>query len=106
MNALQHKYPPPTHSQPNHSDTSTIPKNNSDWHSSFCHPSENKLKALQKMYPQLDFIHPDHCDTCIMAKQRQLPYRSTNTRADKPLEIIHTDICVAKYRGYDGSQYF
>src|SRR5699024_5554101 len=81
-------------------------KDKVDWHSRFGHPSENKLKALQKMYPQFDFTHPDHCDTCIMAKQRQLPYRSTNTYADKPLEIIHTDICEAKNRGYDGSQYF
>src|SRR5699024_6526280 len=81
-------------------------KDKIDWHSRFGHPSENKLKALQKMYQQLDFIHPDHFDTCIMAKQRQLPYRSTNTRADKPLEINHTDICEAKNRGYDGSQYF
>ena len=77
-----------------------------DWHARFGHPCESKLKELQKRYPHLTMEHPKNCETCIMAKQRQLPYRSTGHVANAPLELIHTDICESKCTGYDGSRYF
>src|SRR5699024_10450542 len=69
-------------------------------------PSEGKLKELRRLYPQLDLSHPDHCETCIMAKQKQLPYRTTTDRASAPLELIHTDICESKCVAFDGSRSF
>ena len=77
-----------------------------DWHSRFGHPSETKLKQLQRMYPKLKLVHPPHCDTCSMAKQRQAPYKLTSHQVAAPLELIHTDICESQYTGFDGSKYF
>src|SRR5699024_2350756 len=76
-----------------------------DWHARFGHPGEGKLKELKKLYPHLDMKHPEHCETCIMAKQHQLPYRTTKERASAPLELIHTDICESKCTAFDGSRY-
>src|SRR5699024_4685096 len=77
-----------------------------NWHARFGHPSEGKLKELQKLYPHLELSHPSHCETCIMAKQKQMPYKTTEERASAPLELIHTDICESKCVAYDGSRYF
>src|SRR5699024_312550 len=78
-----------------------------NWHSRFGHPCEAKLKVLKRLYPLIPFVHPTHCETCVMAKQRQSPYKSsTNDPAKAPLELIHTDICESKCVGFDESRYF
>ncbi len=74
-------------------------------HSAWGHPGQKATKELKKMYPSLNFESPNFCETCIMGKQRQLPYRSTNNHSYQPLELIHTDICESKCRGYNGTWY-
>lgn len=33
------------------------------------------------------------CETCLKAKQTRLPFEGQRTRAKRPLELIHTDLC-------------
>lgn len=33
------------------------------------------------------------CETCSKAKQTRLPFEGQRTRAERPLELIHTDLC-------------
>ena len=72
-------------------------------HSAWGHPGQKATKELKKMYPSLNFESPFFCETCILGEQRQLPYRSTNNHSYLALELIHTDICESKCRGYNGT---
>jgi len=81
-------------------------KETPDYHSIWGHPSEKKLKELQKLYPQIKATHPKVCEPCILGKQRQKPYLTTPERITEPLEVVHVDICDAKCRGYDGALYY
>ena len=68
------------------------------WHLRFRHLNFGGLELLSKkeMVRGLPCIsHPDQvCEGCLLGKQfrKSFPKEST-TRAQKPLELIHTDVC-------------
>lgn len=86
-------------------DTACAALSSMELHSAWGHPGEKATKELKKMYPDLQFGHQEFCETCVLGKQRQLPYRSTHNDSYKPLDVIHTDICESKCRGYRNEYY-
>ncbi len=77
----------------------------SELHSAWGHPGKKATEKLKKRFPNMNFEFPEFCETCVLGKQQQFPYRSTENTTYQPLEVIHTDICESKCRGFDGSWY-
>ncbi|XP_039314613.1 uncharacterized protein LOC120359758 [Solenopsis invicta] len=66
------------------------------WHVRLGHASLNYLKQLQKVEKRLENVKFDNsileCEVCIMAKMTKLPLKENRSRAQRPLQVIHTDI--------------
>ncbi|GAU17048.1 hypothetical protein TSUD_105470 [Trifolium subterraneum] len=63
------------------------------WHFRLGHTSKNRLDILHKLYPNIEVNKVDFCcDVCHFAKQRKLPYDTSNSRASVCLELLHMDI--------------
>ena len=68
------------------------------WHLRFGHLNFGSLELLSKknMVKGLPSInHPDQvCEGCLLGKQFRKSFpRESDSRAKKPLELIHTDVC-------------
>lgn len=88
------------------SDFALSAKQVEDFHTKLGHPGASKMAVMKKLYPDLAMVHPDRCETCLRTKIKQLPYRSSDSRASEPLELIHTDLCGPfRITGHDGSRY-
>ncbi|KAH9392459.1 hypothetical protein TYRP_005538 [Tyrophagus putrescentiae] len=86
-------------------DLSFAAMSSAELHSAWGHPGKKATEKLKKKFPTMNFEFPEFCETCVLGKQQQLPYRSTENTSYQPLEVIHTDICESKCRGFDGSWY-
>lgn len=66
------------------------------WHSRLGHASLDYLKQLQKLEVKLKNVKSEKdildCDICKLAKMAKIPLKGKRKRAERPLEIIHTDI--------------
>lgn len=68
------------------------------WHNRLGHLNYAKLRYLLRM-KYLDipldasFEEPPPCNACIKAKLARKPFHSSETRATRPLEVLHSDIC-------------
>lgn len=52
-------------------------------------------------------IKKGNCTVCCEGKQSRLPFKYQGSRANKPLEVIHTDVCgPMENRSIGGSKYF
>ncbi|GAU26813.1 hypothetical protein TSUD_289180 [Trifolium subterraneum] len=68
------------------------------WHLRFGHLNFGGLELLSKkeMVRGLPYInHPNQvCEGCLLGKQFKMSFpKESNSRAQKPLELIHTDVC-------------
>ncbi|KAH9681844.1 hypothetical protein KPL71_027113 [Citrus sinensis] len=68
------------------------------WHLRYGHLNFGGLELLSKknMVKGLPYInHPDQlCEGCLLGKQFRKSFpKESNSRAQKPLEFIHTDVC-------------
>jgi hypothetical protein len=77
----------------------TISCNNSNviplsalWHFRFGHLSNSRLSDLTQMYPNISVDNKIVCDVCHFAKQRKLPFTSSNSIAKSNFELLHLDI--------------
>ena len=65
------------------------------WHVRLGHTSLSYLKKLQKVIKSLEKVKFDdsilECEVCIMAKMEKLPFKESRKRAERPLQVIHTD---------------
>lgn len=65
------------------------------WHMRLGHASLNYLKKLQKIESKLEGIKFDEsileCEVCILAKMTKYPFKNERNRAERSLQIIHTD---------------
>ncbi|CAJ2640870.1 unnamed protein product [Trifolium pratense] len=82
------------------------------WHLRFGHLNFGGLELLSKkeMVRGLPYInHPNQvCEGCLLGKQFKMSFpKESSSRAQKPLELIHTDVCgPIKPRSLDKSNYF
>ncbi|KAJ7976200.1 Retrovirus-related Pol polyprotein from transposon TNT 1-94 [Quillaja saponaria] len=67
------------------------------WHMRLGHLNFGGLKNLgeKKMVYELPFInHPNQlCEACLLGKHARKSFPKEATRATKPLQLIHTDVC-------------
>ncbi|XP_045474683.1 uncharacterized protein LOC123680695 isoform X2 [Harmonia axyridis] len=65
------------------------------WHCRLGHASLNYLKKMQKLNDKLKKVIFDEsileCEVCIMSKMEKLPFKETRMRAERQLQLIHTD---------------
>ena len=76
---------------------SVIKKGNSDsvaWHTRMGHISEQGLVELSKqgIIPNYTHVNLPFCEVCVQGKQHRIKFSSSNYRAKKPLEYIHSDL--------------
>lgn len=73
-----------------------------NWHRKLEHLSMGSIKKLieNKMVTGIMDINERDtknfeipCEICLKAKQVRFPFDSERTKATRPLEIIHTDLC-------------
>lgn len=66
------------------------------WHLRLGHASLNYLKMLQKKEKKLERVKFDDsirdCEVCILSKMEKLPFKQNRSRAERPLQIIHSDV--------------
>ncbi|OXU18496.1 hypothetical protein TSAR_013668 [Trichomalopsis sarcophagae] len=66
------------------------------WHIRLGHASLNYLKMLQKKEKILKHVKFDEsirdCEECILSKMEKLPFKQNKSRAERPLQIIHSDL--------------
>ncbi|KAH9521372.1 hypothetical protein DERF_005036 [Dermatophagoides farinae] len=69
-------------------------------HEKFGHPGVNNTKKIREIFQvPIDVI--DKCETCKLSKLKSLPYNSSDSISDAPLELIHFDICGPIEESYD-----
>lgn len=66
------------------------------WHRRLGHPSNEKMKQLQReQYINIsgsdgkDII----CEICVKSKQTRGRFQKYNVKTNRPLELVHTDVC-------------
>jgi len=68
------------------------------WHRRLGHQSDNYKKKLSKIVDGLNLnIGRDYstsgCSVCTKGKQSANQFHGTRTRAARPLQLVHTDVC-------------
>lgn len=63
-----------------------------EWHRKLGHPSYQNMYFLKEFLPDL-CIPREKCEICIRAKHSKKPFKSTEKHSDKPLQLIHMDVC-------------
>lgn len=82
------------------------------WHRRFGHLGMRNVCDLanSKMVNGIDFSVTDSlglCEACIMGKHFRCPFGTRTTRASRPLERVHTDVCgPITPSTWDGKRYF
>lgn len=99
--------------QDNHENTLFLAKEKGtalEWHRRLGHPGKDILEILPNMADGILLEgnkRIEQCEICIKAKQTRLPFTSERKRAERPLQIIHTDICGPFDKlTHDGNRYF
>ena len=66
------------------------------WHNRLAHPSLEYLRKLKKSEDSLKNVNFEeslkNCETCVLSKMSRQPCKEIRTRADYPLQRIHSDI--------------
>lgn len=83
----------------------------SEWHRKLGHISLPYLKKLSKMCDGLpadiNLCEDILCDICLKAKQVRLPFNTSREKANRPLKLIHSDICgPIEVLTHDSKKYF
>ncbi|XP_024081556.1 uncharacterized protein LOC106664782 [Cimex lectularius] len=67
------------------------------------------MSMLQDMTYGIDklMVRNDPCEVCIKGKHVRLPFKRSKFRAQKPLELVHTDLCgPMETKSIGGNRYF
>lgn len=66
------------------------------WHVRLGHASLTYLQMMQKKEKILEDIEFDDsikdCEVCILSKMEKVPFKQGRSRAERPLQMIHTDL--------------
>lgn len=69
------------------------------WHQKLGHLGKGNMKRLLTMSEGMKITEESlnglnsPCETCLKAKQTRIPFGKDRTKAKRPLEIVHTDVC-------------
>lgn len=80
-----------------------------EWHRKMGHLGWTNLKLLPHLARGVEFKEENigSCIVCAMAKQTKKPHNTTRRRADRPMQVIHTDVCgPVNPATHDGKKYF
>ena len=78
------------------------------WHARLCHIGQNRIDRLVKqgLLPNYDKVDLFTCEHCLTGKATRKPF-GKGTRADFPLQLVHSDICgPMNVRARHGAYYF
>lgn len=73
-----------------------------EWHRRFAHLGYDNLAKLVKgnMVKGINIsaeefleANKEVCEPCAVAKQTRLPFQSSDSKADQPLALVHSDVC-------------
>jgi len=81
------------------------------WHRRLGHLGHQNMCKLitKKMVEGIDckFDDLDFCESCVKAKQTKLPFSNTRIRANRPLGLVHSDVCgPSNVASHDDKRYF
>ena len=79
------------------------------WHRRLGHLSMDgicKLKGMAEGIPDKLSRDIDFCECCKRSKMTKLPFADERTRARRPLQRIHSDVCGPLDATHDGYKYF
>lgn len=79
------------------------------WHQRLGHPSSRVLRQILKLCSISDKSNErgDFCEACKYGKAHRLPYQASQFQANKPLELIHSDLWgPAPLQSTNGFQYY
>ena len=64
------------------------------WHCRLGHTSERRMTKLHKCgsLRSFDYESFDTCESCLLGKMTKLPFKGKGKRANKLLDLIHTDV--------------
>lgn len=62
------------------------------WHRKLGHPGYQSMSFLREYVPELQ-IPSGKCEICVRAKHSKKPFKSSERHSDKPLQLIHMDVC-------------
>ena len=73
------------------------------WHKRLGHTGAEKMKQLMEKVPGVSALD-GHCDACKRGKLKQGPFRRSDSKASRPLELVHMDIAGPhSVQGFEGS---
>ncbi|CAH0719500.1 unnamed protein product, partial [Brenthis ino] len=93
------------------SDIAMVGQSNSglaEWHSKLGHQNIEHVKTILKQN-NIEYKEGDSeiCTSCLQGKQHKLPFNKSNTRGEKPGDLIHMDICgPMECESLGGAKYF
>lgn len=73
------------------------------WHQRLGHPSNRSEKQICKLMGKR--FEKSSCDHCIEAKQTKVPHVRERIRAQRSLQLIHSDVLVVNQADYQGRRY-
>lgn len=82
------------------------------WHQRLGHLNARSVLVIQSMVSGMnlskDELSMPFCEGCVQSKQHRAPFpKDGETRAKKPLEILHLDVCnTMKSTSMNGARYF
>eukprot|EP00892_Ulva_mutabilis_P000512 jgi/Ulvmu1/10461/UM063_0017.1 len=79
------------------------------WHRRLRHPGERALMAVAAEAQLTEVVAGEmvpHCHACKLAKQAREPFVRSSNRAEKPLDLLHTDVMGPfQVRSWGGKRY-
>ncbi|KAI9568690.1 hypothetical protein HD554DRAFT_1992931, partial [Boletus coccyginus] len=90
----------------------SVPLDLALWHRRLAHHNVAEVKALieHNMITglDLDVKTPPYpvCEPCLAGRMNANPFPSTEWRASRPLELVHTDVHEVPYRTFTGCRYW
>ena len=90
----------------------TVPLDLSLWHRRFAHHNVTDIKSVMErnlvtgMKLDRKATLDPVCEPCLAGKMSANPFPSSQTRASRPLELVHSDVHAVPYATFSGFRYW
>ena len=65
-----------------------------------------KILTEKKLFPGFTKVFLPFCEHCVISKQHQLKFNTSNSRRNVALELVHSDVWQASVMSLGGVKYF